>query len=226
MQYAPTEILALVGAYCIRPLWRQGPYTFSMLGKQEQKVFEIEGFQERMEAIKAQVRPQLEDLGRTLSPKLAKELGMPVYPHVAKHMRRTVNPPPETWVAFCLDKRAYKKHPHLAVVVGDGGVEVRLVVKDEHPNRPEVGKRLRKHKELAVEALAGAGRNGDAPLAGGHGKPVEDPEAFVKEASARLEKIKGATLSLALPVKGDASKSILPAMRKLLPLYRGLVGLP
>ena len=34
------------------------------------------------------------------------------YPHVAKHARRSVNPPKDTWVAFATSKRGYKMLPH------------------------------------------------------------------------------------------------------------------
>src|SRR5690625_3219194 len=38
-----------------------------------------------------------------------------MYVHIAKHARRTVNPPNDTWMAFAGNKRGYKKHPHFQV---------------------------------------------------------------------------------------------------------------
>src|SRR6266581_4575545 len=69
------------------------------------KVFDIEGFKPRMEAIKSRIRPKLEAIGRDLLPDVARIAGDEAFAHVAKHMRRTVNPPDDTWVAFALDKR-------------------------------------------------------------------------------------------------------------------------
>ena len=35
--------------------------------------------------------------------------------HVAKHARRSVNPPIDTWVAFAPNKRGYKMLPHFQI---------------------------------------------------------------------------------------------------------------
>jgi uncharacterized protein YktB (UPF0637 family) len=81
------------------------------------KVFDLQGFQPRMTAIRAQIRPKLEALGEALRPGVAKVTGGETYAHVAKHARRTVNPPDDTWVAFGPDKRGYKKSCHFKVAV-------------------------------------------------------------------------------------------------------------
>jgi uncharacterized protein YktB (UPF0637 family) len=86
------------------------------------KVFDIEGFKPRMEAIKTRIRPKLEAIGRDLLPDVARIAGDRAFAHVARHARRTVNPPNDTWVAFALDKRGYKKHCHFKVAVSRGGV--------------------------------------------------------------------------------------------------------
>jgi uncharacterized protein YktB (UPF0637 family) len=65
-----------------------------------------------------------------------------VFPHVAKHARRSVNPPPETWVAFGPSARGYKKYGHFGLVVSRGGLHARIVVKDEAPDRPQMAKVL------------------------------------------------------------------------------------
>ena len=64
------------------------------------KVFEVTGFNARMHQLYAHVRPRLVRLGDDLAPELARILHLEFFPHVAKHARRTVNPPPETWAAF------------------------------------------------------------------------------------------------------------------------------
>ena len=86
------------------------------------KVFEIDGFAPRMAAIKSRIRPKLEAMGRDLQPEVARIGGDDAFAHVAKHMRRTVTPPDDTWVAFALDKRGYKKHCHFKVAVSRGAV--------------------------------------------------------------------------------------------------------
>src|SRR2546422_685584 len=84
------------------------------------KVFDIDGFKPRMDAIKTRIRPKLEAIGRDLLPDVARIAGDTAFAHVARHARRTVNPPEDTWVAFALDKRGYKKHCHFKVAVARG----------------------------------------------------------------------------------------------------------
>lgn len=81
------------------------------------KVFDLKGFQPRMTAIRAQIRPKLEALGAELTPELHRIAGGETFAHVAKHARRTVNPPDDTWVAFGPDKRGYKKACHFKVAI-------------------------------------------------------------------------------------------------------------
>src|SRR2546425_48052 len=81
------------------------------------KVFDVEGFRPRMAELRSRVRPKLEVLGKSLAPSVSRSLGGEVFAHVAKHARRTVNPPDDTWVAFSPDARGYKKHCHFKVAV-------------------------------------------------------------------------------------------------------------
>lgn len=78
-------------------------------------IFTIPGLEARMKALISQLRPKLELIGQELSPSLSAKLGEEFFPHVAKHARRSVNPPDDTWVAWANDKRGYKKHPHFQV---------------------------------------------------------------------------------------------------------------
>lgn len=95
------------------------------------KVFTIEGFAPRMEAFTSTLRPRLVALGEHLAPALSAQVGHPLYVHVAKHARRTVHPPPESWCAFAPVARGYKAVPHLALCVSRGGTHARVVLKDE-----------------------------------------------------------------------------------------------
>src|SRR5437867_2307697 len=81
------------------------------------RVFDIPGFAERMAAIRTQISPKLERLGAELAPELARLTDVELFPHVARHARRTVNPPDDTWVAFGPDRRGYKKAQHFKVAV-------------------------------------------------------------------------------------------------------------
>ena len=80
-------------------------------------VFAIPDFAGRMAAIKKQIQPKLFALAEEISPKLKVVAGSDIFFHVAKHMRRTVNPPDDTWVAFGPEKRGYKKTQHFKVAI-------------------------------------------------------------------------------------------------------------
>lgn len=114
-------------------------------------VFSVLGLEARMEALIAQVRPKLGQLGRDFSPFLSELWEQPVYAHVAKHARRTVNPPNDTWVAFCPDKRGYKKHPHFQIGLWETHVFATFGLIYESPLRMHYARQLRAH---AQEVLA------------------------------------------------------------------------
>jgi uncharacterized protein YktB (UPF0637 family) len=83
------------------------------------QVFAIDGLQPRMEAIKERIRPKLEMIGARMEPVLTGIMGEPAAFHVAKHARRTVHPPEETWVAWSTSKRGYKSLPHFQLGLRD-----------------------------------------------------------------------------------------------------------
>jgi uncharacterized protein YktB (UPF0637 family) len=100
------------------------------------RVFDLPGFADRMAAIRAQVRPKLEGLGTALAPDLAKVTGTEIHAHVAKHARRTVNPPDDTWVAFGPDRRGYKKAPHFKIAVSRHAVRFLFELGPEFAAKP------------------------------------------------------------------------------------------
>src|SRR6266403_2830104 len=124
------------------------------------KVFDEQGFRARMGAIRARIRPKLEAVGHSLTPAVSRATGGDAYAHVAKHARRTVNPPEDTWVAFGPDARGYKKHCHFKVAVSRRAVRFLFEVGPEHAdkkrwaaawkrNAPRLAPVLRRGKGLA-----------------------------------------------------------------------------
>src|SRR5213595_1388095 len=124
------------------------------------KVFDVKGFQPRMSEIRSRIRPKLEALGRSLAPAVGRSLGGEVFAHVAKHARRTVNPPDDTWVAFSPDARGYKKHCHFKVAVARHSVRFLFEIGPEYAdkkrwaaawkkNAPKLAPVLRRVKSLA-----------------------------------------------------------------------------
>lgn len=132
----------------------------STFGAADFKVFDVDGFQARMGEIRARIRPKLEALGGRLAPELQRTTGESTFAHVARHARRTVNPPDDTWVAFAGDARGYKKHCHFKLALSRGGVRFLFEVGPEHAdkkkwagawkkNAPKLAPVLRRVKGLA-----------------------------------------------------------------------------
>ena len=116
-------------------------------------VFEVPGLEPRMEALKEQLRPKLQQLGQDFSSLLEEWLGMPVYSHVAKHARRTVNPPKDSWVAFCTDKRGYKKHPHFQIGAWQTHAFATFGLIYESPVRGAYAQQVREHADEIVRQI-------------------------------------------------------------------------
>src|SRR5262245_51059472 len=96
------------------------------------KIFDMPGFHERMAAIRSRIRPRLASIGETIAPRLSALIDHPLHVHVAKHARRTVNPPDDTWAAFGADPRGYKKDVHFKVAVSRHCVRLLFEVGPEY----------------------------------------------------------------------------------------------
>lgn len=101
------------------------------------KIFDIAGFNERMGAIILKIRPKLTSIGEALAPKLSELVDRPLFVHVAKHARRTVNPPDDTWAAFGADPRGYKKDVHFKVAVSRRCVRFLFEAGPEYYAKPD-----------------------------------------------------------------------------------------
>lgn len=98
-------------------------------------VFAIPGLEPRMDALISHIRPKLHELGERLSPFLTELCGEPMFPHVAKHARRTINPPNDTWVAFAPGKRGYKMFPHFQIGLFGSHLFVQFAIIYESDNK-------------------------------------------------------------------------------------------
>lgn len=117
-------------------------------------VFALVDFAPRMEALRARLRPRLVALADALAPRLSEVAGHALFPHAAAHLRRSVNPPPETWAAFGPDPRRYKALAHFAVGIEERGLWLRLVLKDEAvADRQALARRLRAARRSALADL-------------------------------------------------------------------------
>jgi uncharacterized protein YktB (UPF0637 family) len=103
-------------------------------------VFAVEGLDNRMEALKNRIRPKLEEIGVHFKEVLSEQTGEEMYFHVAKHARRKVNPPEDTWVAFSNNNRGYKKLPHFQIGLFGSHLFVWFAVIYESPVKKELGR--------------------------------------------------------------------------------------
>ncbi len=188
-------------------------------------VFKIQGFSARMQEIYARVRPKLMRLGDELAPELARKLHLEFFPHVPRHARRTLNPPPETWAAFGQSPKGYKRYGYLALCISGAGLHARMVVKAEADRRPEIARGLKSNAVQLAKSLRGTGvaryEKWDFKTL-----PVQtaaDDELFKALAEGLGKKTGGMDLGFGWSVR-DALRldraELLDAYRELEPVYR------
>ena len=112
------------------------------------EVFQIEGLEHRMQALVEKVRPKFEAFGQTYATYFSGKTGDEFYQHVAKHARRSVNPPKDSWVAFAPYKRGYKAIPHFQIGLWGTHVFIILAVIYEAPDKVQIAERLLKKKSV------------------------------------------------------------------------------
>ena len=196
------------------------------------KVFDVKGFQARMAEIRGRIRPKLEALGQSLAPAIARATATETFPHVAKHARRTVNPPGDTWVAFGPDKRGYKKHPHFKVAVSGECVRFLFEIGPEHTDKKRFAAAWKKNAPKLAPVLGGVkglgwfkNEHDDEPAA-----PLSDlsVEAFADLAD-ELTRVRDGQLVVGRTVPAseaarwsdaDCKSAALQTFRALAPLYR------
>jgi len=88
----------------------------------------------RLGKIRAILDPKFLTTVTDVQPQFA-SLEVPVYAHVARHQRRTKNPPPDSWVAWSTSKRGYKALPHVEFGLWDDRLYIWLVVLQEATDR-------------------------------------------------------------------------------------------
>ncbi|UOY94473.1 DUF1054 domain-containing protein [Ectobacillus sp. JY-23] len=113
---------------------------FEGFTKSDFNTFHIEGLDARMAAIEERIRPKFRTIGQIVTDDLSLHLGQEMFLHIAKHARRTVNPPKDTWLAIAANKRGYKQHPHFQIGLFDDHVFIWLAFIYELPNKAEIAR--------------------------------------------------------------------------------------
>lgn len=109
--------------------------------------FKIEGLEGRMKAIQERIQPKFQAIGDEMTDFLSDHLGNEMFLHIARHARRTVNAPDDTWSAYCHNKRGYKQHPHFQVGLFDDHLFVWLAFIYEMPHKQEIAEVFLDHMD-------------------------------------------------------------------------------
>ncbi len=127
--------------------------VFTGFTQKDFDTFMIDGLDSRMEAIQERIQPKFREIGTELTEQLSGKLGMEMFLHIAKHARRTVNPPKDTWLAIASNKRGYKQHPHFQVGLFDDHLFIWLAYIYELPKKKEIAEGFLKNYELLQSTL-------------------------------------------------------------------------
>lgn len=203
--------------------------TFSGFTTTDFDVFKIDGFENRMDALKGNIRPKLEELGHYFAPTLSALTGTEIHPHVAKHARRTVNPPKDTWVAFSSNPRGYKMLPHFQIGLWETHVFIWFAIIYEAPNKADFGKKLVKQLNKIYKETGK-----DFVWSGDHTKPDALPhkdlsKEELKSLFERLQTVKKAEILCGMTIPREEAISMSPnefiskvesVFNALIPLYK------
>jgi uncharacterized protein YktB (UPF0637 family) len=197
--------------------------------KSDFDVFAIPGLGARMEGIQGRIQPKFKALGDELCDDAAMLSGGEMFVHIAKHARRTVNAPVDTWMAICHNNRGYKQHPHFQVGLFDDRVFIWLALIYELPNKQNIAQsylnNLKKVRKIVPR---------DYVLSFDHMKKdaVGFGELSEKELKAELERFRdikkaelliGRNLASSDPILADGDAFVGLAketVQTLMPLYR------
>ncbi|MGW8957231.1 YktB family protein [Paenibacillus sp. NPDC055715] len=203
--------------------------TFNGFTAKDFDVFEIPGLEPRMEVLIEQVRPKLEAIGAELAPFLTDLCGEPMHVHVAKHARRKVNPPIDTWVAWAASKRGYKALPHFEVGMFASHIFVIFAVIYESPNKTTFAQALEANLSDVRSCIPGHFYWSMDHMAPEGTEQKQMDEKDFQTIIDKLQKVKKAEVMCGIrigrddPLASDGAallQTVRSAFERLLPLYR------
>ncbi|GHI01386.1 YktB family protein [Neobacillus kokaensis] len=197
-------------------------------------VFLIDGLEPRMDALKERIRPKLETLGSYFEPTLSAITGEEMFVHVAKHARRTINPPKDTWVAFANNKRGYKMMPHFQIGLWHTHLFIWFAVIYEAPQKSEIGEKFSKkaakiYKEIPEDFVWSVDHTKPETI-----KHQQISKDELKNIFERLQSVKKAELLCGYTIDRDQAimlgsegllEKINDVFQKVIPLYKASMGL-
>ena len=129
------------------------------------EVFDVEGLDGRMAAIRKDIQPTFQQLDEVFQQVLEPLLGEELFIHIAQHRRRTTYPPENTWSALSRQKRGYKMEPHFQLGIWPDYVFMWLSCIDQPKNEQAIAQALLDNQQVI------AGLSPDFVLSGDHTQP-------------------------------------------------------
>ncbi|MBO0409685.1 DUF1054 domain-containing protein [Enterococcus hulanensis] len=129
------------------------------------EVFDVEGLDGRMAAIRKEIQPTFQQLDEVFQQVLEPLLGEDLFIHIAQHRRRTTYPPENTWSALSRQKRGYKMEPHFQLGIWPDYVFMWLSCIDQPKNEQAIAQALLDNQQVI------AGLSPDFVLSGDHTQP-------------------------------------------------------
>lgn len=194
-------------------------------------VFAAEDFGERMPLLRQRITPRLKLLAAALRDRMSDLVEETMYSHVALHLRRSVNPPVETWAAFARNARAYKPYVHLRIGVSADKLRVSVFVEDYADDKLLFAKNLARNAS-GISAWCRAHPTIHAyDILDKSGEPCSGRKltaVSLRAFAARMQKVKGqhARFGIAFdkshPIVSSGPQcieAVMEAARQLRPLY-------
>lgn len=195
-------------------------------------LFTIDELSNRMAALQTLVQPKFKQLGDLFSDKLSAHGTGEFFTHVAKHARRTVNPPTDSWVAMAPSKRGYKALPHFQIGLWKTHLFIIVAVIYENPDKKGIAERLENHKKQLLTLPASYIISGD------HMKPdanyIQDiGDAGLDQLLTRLQTVKKAELLIGQHLSKEEATAMTEAqflqfadetIDQLLPIYDTIIN--
>ena len=107
----------------------------------------------RMSAIQTIIQPKFKEIEEIILPLLNDSTEEIFYSHIAKHARRTVNAPKDTWIAFATNNRGYKMLPHFQFGLWGTHLFVFFAIIYESPNKQSIATNFEKSKNKIFKMI-------------------------------------------------------------------------
>ncbi|WP_423189655.1 DUF1054 family protein [Alkalibacterium sp. f15] len=193
-------------------------------------IFNIDGLDERMGAIRKQIQPVFQHLGDAYIDYVNDYTKFDGSFHIAQHRRRTTNAPESTWSAIGGNNRGYKKYPHIQVGINEKNIFMFLSLIDNPKHEKTMGDYLLNHRSLWKNL------DDDYFVSGDHTRPdiQEAEEDTIEKTLKRLINVKKGEFMLGRVLTPSSEELKDNAMQKkffkdtlngLLPMYKELLDL-